>query len=84
MQKKPNLQQWEIKYQNHNILISNWWGWNLKGSADLYIDNQHLDQNTSMIPDTRKPFLKNYNFSNDIDSVEVFIGGFFPSRFLFL
>ena len=77
MQKKPNLQKWEINYQKHNILISNWWGWNLKGSADLYIDNQHLDQNTSMIPDTRRPFLKNYNFSDDIDSVEVFIGGFF-------
>ena len=80
MQKKPNLQKWEIKYQNHNILISNWWGWNLKGSADLYIDNQHLDQNTSMIPDTSKPFLKNYNFSDDIDSVEVFIGGFFSVK----
>ena len=80
MQKKPNLKQWEINYQNHNILISNWWGWNLEGSSDLYVDDQHLDQNTSMVPDTSKPFLKTYDFSNNIDSIEVFIGGFFSVK----
>ena len=80
MQKKPNLKQWEINYKNHNILISNWWGWNLEGSSDLYVDDQLLDQNTSMVPDTSKPFLKTYNFSNNIDSIEVFIGGFFSVK----
>ena len=80
MKKKPNLKQWEINYQNHNILVSNWWGWDLKGSSDLYVDDEHLDQNTSMVPDTSKPFLKTYNFSNNIDSIEVFIGGFFSVK----
>ncbi len=80
MKKKPNLKQWEINYKNHNILISNWWGWNLEGSSDLYVDDQLLDQNTNMVPDTSKPFLKTYNFSNNIDSIEVFIGGFFSVK----
>lgn len=80
MQKKPNLKQWEINYQDHNILISNWWGWDLKGSSDLYVDGQHLNQNTSMVPDTSKPFLKSYKFSNNIDSIEVYIGGFFSVK----
>ena len=72
--------QWEINYQDHNILVSNWWGWDLKGQSDLYVDDQHLDKNTSMVPDTSKPFLKSYNFSNNIDSIEVYIGGFFSVK----
>jgi hypothetical protein len=80
MQKKPNLKQWNIPYKKHNILISNWWGWDLKGSADLYIDDQHLDQDTSIVAETNEPLLKTNNFSDDISSVEVYVAGLFAVK----
>ena len=80
MQKKPNLKQWNIPYKNHNILISNWWGWDLKGSADLYIDDQHLDQDSSIVAETNRPLLKTSNFSDNISSLEVYVAGLFSVK----
>tara|TARA_B100001059_G_scaffold104510_1_gene104316 strand:+ start:477 stop:809 length:333 start_codon:yes stop_codon:yes gene_type:complete len=80
MEKKPNLKQWNINYKNHNILISNWWGWDLKGSADLYIDDQHLDQDTSIVAETNRPLLKTSNFSDNISSLEVYVAGLFSVK----
>ena len=80
MEKKPNFKQWNINYKNHDILISNWWGWNLKGSADLYIDDQHLDQDTSIVAETNRPLLKTSNFSDNISSLEVYVAGLFSVK----
>ena len=80
MEKKPNFKQWNINYKNHDILISNWWGWDLKGSADLYIDDQHLDQDTSIVAETNRPLLKTSNFSDNISSLEVYVAGLFSVK----
>ena len=80
MEKKPNFKQWNINYRNHDILISNWWGWNLKGSADLYIDDQHLDQDSSIVAETNRPLLKTSNFSDNISSLEVYVAGLFSVK----
>ncbi len=80
MEKKPNFKQWNIPYKNHHILISNWWGWDLKGSADLYIDDQHLDQDTSIVAETNRPLLQTSNFSDNISSLEVYVAGLFSVK----
>jgi|TARA_B100001094_G_scaffold38729_1_gene33133 hypothetical protein len=80
MEKKPNFKQWNINYKNHDILISNWWGWDLKGSADLYIDDQHLDQDSSIVAETNRPLLKTSNFSDNISSLEVYVAGLFSVK----
>ena len=54
---QKNLKKWEMVFGDHTILITNWWDWNMTGSADLYIDGHHLDQSTEMLPDTKKPML---------------------------
>ena len=69
-----------INYKNHDILISNWWGWDLKGSADLYIDDQHLDQDSSIVAETNRPLLKTSNFSDNISSLEVYVAGLFSVK----
>ena len=66
MEKKPNFKQWNINYKNHDILISTLWGWDLKGSADLYIADQLLDQDSSIVDETNTPLLQNFNFSDNI------------------
>ena len=77
---KKNLKKWEMVFGDHTILITNWWNWNMTGSADLYIDGQHLDQSTEMLPDTKKPMLKHNGFSESIQSIEVFVAGAFSVK----
>ena len=44
---------------------------------DLYLDNQHLDQNTDMLVNPNKAMLSKSEVSDDIKSIEVFSAGFF-------
>ena len=67
---QKNLKKWEIAFGEHIILITNWWDWDMTGSADLYVDGQHLDQNNEMLPDAKKPMLKCEGFSESIQSIE--------------
>ena len=71
---QKNLKKWEMVFGDHAILVTNWWDWNMTGSADLYIDGQLLDQSTEMLPDTKKPMLKHDGFSESIQSIEVVNG----------
>ena len=78
---KPNLKKWLINYKSHNILVTNWWHWiSFKGSADLYIDDVHCDQNTDMLPDISKPFLSARSISPEIDTIDVYYAGFFTVK----
>ena len=75
---KPNLKKCFINYKSHYILVSNWWHWiSFKGSADLYIDDVHYDQNTDTLPDISKPFLSARSISSEIDTINVYYAGFF-------
>mgnify|MGYP006878874657 FL=1 len=77
---QKNLKKWEMVFGDHAILVTNWWDWNMTGSADLYIDGQLLDQSTEMLPDTKKPMLKHDGFSESIQSIEVFVAGAFSVK----
>ena len=77
---QKNLKKWEMVFGDHAILVTNWWDWNMTGSADLYIDGQHLDQSTEMLPDTKKRMLKHNGFSESIQSIEVFVAGAFSVK----
>ena len=67
---QKNLKKWEIAFGEHIILVTNWWDWDMTGSADLYVDGQHLDQNNEMLPDAKKPMLKCEGFSESIQSID--------------
>ena len=78
--KQKSLKKWEIAFEEHIILVTNWWDWDMTGSADLYVDGQHLDQNNEMLPDAKKPMLKCEGFSESIQSIEVFVAGAFSVK----
>ena len=63
---KSNYKEWSVDFNGKIIKVSNWWNQEMKGSADLYLDDEHLDQNTDMIANLKKVLLSKYEVSDDI------------------
>ena len=55
---KSNYKEWSVNFNGRIIKVSNWWNWEMKGSADLYLDDKHLDHNTDMLANPNKFFSK--------------------------
>ena len=77
---KSNYKEWLVDFHGKTIKVSNWWNWEGKGSADLYLDDEHLDQNTDMLVNPNKAMLSKSEVSDDIKSIEVFSAGFFSVK----
>ena len=77
---KSNYKEWSVDFNGKIIKVSNWWNWEGKGSADLYIDNEHLDQNTDMLVNPTEAMLSKSEVSDDIKSIEVFLAGVFSVK----
>ena len=45
---KSNYKEWSVDFNGKTIQVSNWWNWE-GWVQDLYLDNEHLDQNTDML-----------------------------------
>ncbi len=73
---KSNYKEWSVDFNGKIIKVSNWWNWEGKCSADLYLDNKHLDQNTNIFVNPNKAMLSKSEVSEDIESIEVFAAGF--------
>ncbi len=78
--KKPHYKEWSVNFDRKIIKVSNWWDWKMKGSADLYLDDEHLDKNTDMVANPKKVLLSKYEVSSDIKSIEVFAAGAFKIK----
>jgi hypothetical protein len=77
---KPNLDERTVDFNGREIKVSNWWSWKMDGAADLYLDGEHLDQNTDKIATGRKVLLSKYDVSEDIKSIEVYASFFFKLK----
>ena len=77
---KPNLNERTVDFNGREIKVSNWWSWKMDGAADLYLDGEHLDQNTDKIATGRKVLLSKYDVSEDIKSIEVYASFFFKLK----
>ena len=77
---KSNYKEWSVDFNGKIIKVSNWWNQEMKGSADLYLDDEHLDQNTDMIANPKKVLLSKYEVSDDIKSIEGFAAGAFKIK----
>ena len=77
---KPNLDERTVDFNGKEIKVSNWWSWKMDGAADLYLDGEHLDQNTDKIATGRKVLLSKYDVSEDIKSIEVYASFFFKLK----
>jgi len=77
---KPNLQEITVDFNEKEIKVSNWWNWRGQGTADLYLDGEHLDQNTSKFVTGKKVLLSKYDVTEDIKSIEVYATYFFKLK----
>ena len=77
---KPNLQERTVDFNGKEIKVSNWWNWRGQGAADLYLDGEHLDQDTGKVATGRKVLLSKYDVSEDIKSIEVYASYFFKLK----
>ena len=77
---KSNYKEWSVDFNGKIIKVSNWWNWEGKGSADLYLDDEHLDQNTDMLVNPNEAMLSKSEVSDDIKSIEVFSAGVFSVK----
>ena len=77
---KSNYKEWSVDFNGKIIKVSNWWNWEGKGSADLYLDDEHLDQNTDMLVNPNKAMLSKSEVSDDIKSIKVFSAGGFSIK----
>ena len=77
---KSNYKEWSVDFNGKIIKVSNWWNWEGKSSADLYLDNEHLDQNIEMLVNPNKAMLSKSEVSDDIKSIEVFSAGTFSVK----
>ena len=78
--KKSNYKEWSVDFNGKIIKVSNWWNWEGKSSADLYLDTERLDQNTEMLVNPNKAMLSKSEVSDDIKSIEVFSAGTFSVK----
>ena len=78
--KKSNYKEWSVNFNGKIIKVSNWWDWKMNGSADLYLDDEHLDKNTDMMANPKKAILSKYEVSDEIKSIEVFAAGAFKMK----
>ena len=76
----PNLQECTIQFKGKEIKVTNWWNWKLQGSADLYLDGEHLDKNTDKYANPKKILLSKYDYSDEIKSIEVYASYFFKLK----
>ena len=77
---KSNYKEWSVDFNGKIIKVSNWWNWEGTGSADLYLDDIHLDQYTEMLVNPNKAMLSKSEVSDDIKSIEVFSAGSFSIK----
>ena len=77
---KPNLDERTVDFNGREIKVTNWWSWKMDGAADLYLDGEHLDQNTDKVATGRKVLLSKYDVSEDIKSIEVYASFIFKLK----
>ena len=78
---KPHYKEWSVDFNGKIIKVTNWWNLGeMKGSADLYVDDEHLDKNTDLIANPNIALLSKYEFSEEIKSIEVYAAGTFKVK----
>ena len=70
----------KIEFKGKEIKVTNWFNWKWQGSADLYLDGEHLDKNTDKIANPKKILLSKYDYSDEIKSIEVYASYFFKLK----
>ena len=78
-----NKQVWEVTHNNSIVRVENWWsigGSKAKSGISLYVDDKLLDSSNENIVPPNKPTLKASKVTDAIETIEVYVTGFFTVK----
>ena len=72
--------EWTVDVGGRTIKVTNSFDFKLNTSADLYLDEVHLDRSTKKVANPNKPILSKTEVADGIDSIEVYAAGVFEPK----
>ena len=78
-----NKKVWEVTHNNSIVRVENWWsigGSKAKSEISLYVDDKLLDSSNENIVHPNKPTLKASKVTDAIETIEVYVTGFFTVK----
>lgn len=81
---KSHYREWNVDYKGHQIKVTNWWNWNRESSADLFINDEHVDKFHEPLANPNISALDANQYSEDIKSLNVYFAGIFRIKVLIL
>ncbi len=70
-----SFKEWTVDFGGRVIKVTNSFDAEMSTSADLYLDEVHLDQCTKKVANPHKPVLSKVKVAEGIDSIEVYASG---------
>ena len=77
-----NKQVWEVIHNNSIVRVENWWTTmgGKRSEISLYVDDKLLDSSDENIVHPNKPILTASKVTDAIETIEVYVTGFFTVK----
>ena len=77
-----NKKVWEVIHNNSIVRVKNWWTTigGKRSEISLYVDDKLLDSSKENIVHPNKPTLKASKVTDAIETIEVYVTGFFTVK----
>ena len=77
-----NKKVWEVTHNNSIVRVENWWSivGGRNSEVSLYVDDKLLDSSDENIVHPNKPILTASKVTDAIETIEVYVTGFFTVK----
>ena len=82
--KKSHYKEWKVEYKGQEIKVTNWWNWDRESSADLFINDKHVDKYDEMLANPNISVFDVNQYSEDIKTLKVYFSGAFKIKVLIM
>ena len=81
---KSHYKEWKVEYKGQEIKVTNWWSWSRESSADLFINDKHVDRCDEVLANPNISVLNVNQYSEDIKTLKVYFAGAFIIKVLIM
>ena len=81
---KSHYKEWKVEYKGQEIKVTNWWNWDRESSADLFINDKHVDKYDEMLANPNISVFDVNQYSEDIKTLKVYFSGAFKIKVLIM
>ena len=79
---KLHYKEWKVEYMGQEIKVTNWWNWDGESSADLFINDKHVDKYDEKLANPNISVLNANKYSEEIQTLKVYFAGVFKIKVL--